>query len=119
MKFSLGETTTWTAKDAYERLKESLPKNWVLGHKVHEGWHQASILDDEGTQKWAGERADPKILFLDGLGWLSLQAHQVRNPVWRPRTQEVPLHRPPLKEEVPDPLDLDPSEVESVYKTSR
>lgn len=117
--FSLGETTTWTAQDAYERLKGSLPREWVLKHETQDGWHRALIFDGEGNQKWAGEQADPKILFLDALGWWRLQTHQVQNPVWRPRTQEVTLQRPPLKEEIPDPLDLDPNEVESVYKTSR
>lgn len=117
--FSLGETTTWTAEDARVRLQHSIPATWKLSYRVEEGWHLASLVDQGGDLVWSGENADQKILFLDALGWLRLRKHQPSNPMWRPRGQEVPLHRPAVEDKYPDPLDLDPEEVAAVYKTSR
>lgn len=121
--FSLEETLTWTADDVFERLRTRgvLPPGWTVKRTVEGGWHRVVLLDAEGGQQWLGENADPKLVGLDALGWLRVRQHQVKQPVWRPRESEVPLHRPPdpLVSAAPDPPDVDPDEVAAVYKPSR
>jgi hypothetical protein len=116
--FSLEETTTWTSDDALARLKQTLPASWELKHSVEQGWYRATIQNEEGEQQWAGEHPDPKILFLDALGWLRLRNHQTKNPAWRRRRERgVVLVRPGTQDVVPDPPDLDPDEVGVVYRS--
>jgi hypothetical protein len=113
--FSLEETYTWTAEDALDRLKKSVPEGWRVVHRVDAGWHRITLVNDEGEEQWVREQADAKILFLDALGWLRVKYHKTTHPAWRPRDQEVPLCRPPVGVSAPDPADLDPDEVASVY----
>lgn len=85
---------------------------------LEEGWYKAALTNQD-VHQWGGEHPDPKYLCLEALGWLSVQNRQVQNPAWRPRDQEVALHRPSgtLISPVPEPADLDPAEVASVYNT--
>lgn len=119
--FSLEETTTWTAEDVLVRIRLSIPTTWKLNWSFDGGWYHASLLDSEGGTQWSGEHPDQKFLFLDILGWLTVRDHKVKHPAWKPREQEVPLYRPPVPSTsgIPDPPDLDPDEVDVVYKTSR
>lgn len=114
--FSLEETTLWTAKEALDRLNQVKPDSWTLNYLEEAGWHKASLIDEQGVVQWSNEHSDPKILFLDALGWLYVRSGEVKYPVWRPRKSEVPLYRPPVLDMIPDPPDLDPSEVDAVYK---
>lgn len=117
MLFALEETTLWTHEDALFRLRESIPSHWVLQTSYMDQWHRASILDVDGNVQWVGEHSDPKLLYLDALGWLSTRERKVQHPAWKPREQEVPLYRetPLVVSSDPDPEDLDPVAVASVY----
>jgi hypothetical protein len=119
--FSIEETRIWTAEQVFDRLRAMLPAGWTIAQAVESGWHSVILQDAEGVQQWAGEHVDPKFVGLDALGWLRVRGQAVKNPAWRPRDQEVSLHRPPMPvvSAVPDPEDLDPKEVEAVYRTSR
>jgi hypothetical protein len=119
--FSLEETLTWTSDEVHERLRSVLPAGWSLERTTEAGWHRVTLLDPAGIQQWTGEHPDPKFVGLDALGWLRLRNHQVKHPAWKPRETEVPLYRDPVlvSAPVPDPPDLDPSEVEAVYRTTR
>jgi hypothetical protein len=119
--FALEEAGSWTADDVFERLGLVLPSGWRCEKTAEGEWHRIALLDAEGVQQWSGEHVDLRLLGLDALGWLRLRGHQVRNPAWRPRVEEVPLQRPPMPliSVASDPADLDPDEVGAVYKTSR
>jgi len=119
--FSLEETLTWTADDVFVRIRLVLPPGWKLEYALEEGWHYLKVLDAEGVQQWAGEHVDPKLAGLDALGWLKLRDYQVKNPAWQPREHEVPHYRPSgvVVSSQPDPADLDPKEIDAVYRTSR
>jgi len=121
VRWTAGEATTWTAEDVVVRIRKSLPAGWAFSSKCEAGWWQASLVDAEGVGMWAGEHPDPKVLYLDALGWLTVRDQPVQHPVWKPRTGEVPLHRPEptVMPSVADPADLDPDEVAAVYKTTR
>lgn len=115
---SLSEMTTWSAEDALARLKIEVPSDWTVEVDASDEGVSLVLSNSEGEQMWAGGHIEPKILFLDALGWLSTRSHAF-SPAWQPRTQEVPLHRPEIQQKMDDPPDLDPEEVEAVYKSTR
>lgn len=120
--FSLEETLTWTVDDVYERIRVVVPAGWTVDRGLENGWYRVVLRDAEGVEQWAGAHIDPKFIGLDALGWLRVRNHQVQNPAWKPRENEVPLYRPPISasSDAPDPDDLDPEEVEAlVYRTTR
>jgi len=123
--FTPEEASTWTTKDVLVQIKAYLPSGWGFEytHDLPSGWYSAYLRDGEpdSPKPWSGEHLDPKILFLDALGWLAVRGQKVKHPVWS-RKGEVPLYHPtpiPVVSTAPDPADLDPDEVEAVYKTSR
>jgi hypothetical protein len=114
--FSIEEIISWTAEEAIERIKHVIPKSWEYSYSEEGGWHRISLKDEDGELLWSGEHADLKILALDALGWYRLRNHEVKNPMWKPRENEVSFQRPPVSESVPDPPDLNPKEVDAVYR---
>jgi len=115
--FSLDEAANWSAEEAIIRLEHVIPASWNFEcSRGEDGWFRASLVDEDDQLLWSGEHADQKILVLDALGWFRLRKHQTKSPAWKLRKGEVPLYRPPVSETVPEPPDLDPAEVEMVYR---
>jgi len=118
--FCLEEATAWIVDEVLDKLRTSLPSTWDFSYRVEEEWYQAVLMDGEGVLQWSGSSPDPKLLFLDALGWILMRKHVVKNPVWKPREQEVPLYNSSTdaKDVIPDPLDLDPDEIETIRRNS-
>ena len=116
---NIEEASTWTTEEVLEKLQEAIPPSWKFEHALVENWCHAAIMDGEGEILWSGENVDPRVLFLEALGWYLVKDHKPTNPAWRPRDREVPLHRPTTLETIPDPGDLDPDEVAAVYKDEK
>jgi hypothetical protein len=115
--FSIEEAMAWTAEEAVLQLKQAIPSLWKLKCSTDaDGWFQITLLDEKEQVLWSGEHVDLKILALDVLGWFCIRDYQIQNPVWTPRKKEVPLYRPPVSEKAPDPPDLDPDEIDAVYR---
>ena len=111
--FTLAEAQTWSANDALIYLRQNVPEGWsVLVH----GDVMVEILDSEGSSQWAQSGVDPKMVYLDAIGWLRVRSHTVKAPRWRPRVSDVELHRPARESRYPDPPDLDPTEIAELYK---
>lgn len=118
--FTLTEASAWSEADTLIKVLEALPVGWSFREKAVDSTFYASVIDASGAQLWSGEQRDRKLLFLDCLGWLRVRDHKTKNPIWKVRESEVPLHRPAIHPSpTPDPPDLDPDEVAAVYKTSR
>lgn len=117
--FTLAEVELWDAEETLRRLTSSLPLGWTVTIGVESGCAVAEILDDKGGRQWVGSSPDLKLLYLDGLGWLMTRSHKTTHPAWRPREREVEFRVPNPISEDPDPLDLDPSEVDAVYRSKR
>jgi len=117
--FTLAEVALWSAEETLQRLTSSLPLEWKLTLRVESGYAVAELHDDKGERRWLSSNVDPKLLYLEGLGWLRVRDHKTVHPVWRPREHEVVLRVPNPVTDEPDPPDLDPSEVDAVYRTRR
>lgn len=117
--FSAAEIALWSQEDALYHLKESIPLGWRLTLRMEERYVVAELHDEKGQRAWIGSNTDPKLLCLDGLGWLMTRNHKPRHPAWRPRLQDRPLQVPNIPSNEPDLPDLDPEEVAAVYRNRR
>jgi hypothetical protein len=115
--FSLADASVWSADDVILKIQEILPTGWDFSQVLDYSGYHVTVKDGSGAV-WDNSGPDAKTLFLACLSWLHLRGKQTVNPAWKPRTSEVSLYRPSVSSGSV-PLDLDPDEVESVYKTSR
>jgi len=117
--FALAEVALWDIDETLQQLKAALPLGWKLTLRVESGYSVAELHDEKGDCCWVSSNPDPKLLFLEGLGWLMVRDHKTIHPAWRPREHEVELRVPNPVSDAPDPPDLDPSEVDAVYRRKR
>jgi hypothetical protein len=117
--FTLSEVAMWSVEETLQQLKSALPLGWKLTVRVESRYTVAELHDDKGDRCWLSSNPDPKLLYLDGFGWLMVRNHKTTHPIWRPREREVVLRVPNPASNDPDPPDLDPSEVDAVYRTKR
>jgi len=132
---SLEEMTSWSPEDIRAAIAAELPLGWSFVPDVVNSWVHAKIVDAEGTVLWEDSSADQRLLYFNAYGWLNLRSSQARHPAWRPRTKEVDpserrsprewpseaefkprAHQGGAEASIPDPEDLDPAEVYSVYQ---
>ena len=120
MQYSLEEMSAWTPDEALTKIKGHLPAGWDFKYWSDGNWLHASLTDDEGVSKWRDQHGDPKLLFLNLLGWLLLRGQHAEHPAWQRRAGEVnPNERAapqPTTHSEPEPEDLDPSEVAKFHK---
>lgn len=71
----------------------------------------------EPESLWRNTGFDKRLLLLDTYGWLWARLNPATSHLWTSRKQELPRPPPAWQEtsSVPDPEDLDPSEVDAVY----
>lgn len=124
MAFSVEEMTAWTAEEAAAAIGKLLPAGWTIGlNQDDQGWFHGEIKDAEAAVQWSDWQADRRVLLLNGFGFLWLRGQKTRHPAWRPRGMASARPNPadPMSRvsSVPDPADLDPAEVQSVYSSRK
>lgn len=117
--FTAAEIALWGPEEALHELRESLPLGWKLFLRMEDQYAVAELHDESDSLVWIGSNSDPKILCLDGLGWLMTRNHRPQHPAWKPRDREIALRVPNQSSRDPDPADLDPVEIAAVYKNRR
>lgn len=82
---------------------------------------QATVFDSEGEVRWTGVTPDKRILLFDAVGFLIRESGlKPQHPAWQ-RRREVEIPAPygnkahQATTAVPDPEDLNPSELLSIY----
>ena len=113
--FTLAEVALWDADEAFRQLVAALPLGWRVAVRAEAGLAIAEVIDAAGECRWTASNPDPRLLYLDGLGWLRVRDHKP-HPAWRPREREIDLRVPNLGSSPADPPDLDPEEVAAVYR---
>jgi len=111
--FTLAEAQTWSDAEALSYLKLNIPEGWSVEVS---GSVSVEIIDSEGVAQWGQTGVDPKMVYLDAIGWLRIRSHITQTPRWKPRATEVELHRPLRESKYPDPPDLDPTEIADLYR---
>ena len=117
--FTAADVVFWGPEEALHEFKQRLPLGWTLTLRVESRCAVAELQDEQGVQVWASSHPDPKLLYLEGLGWLMTRDHKPRHPVWRPRDRDVALRVPNPASSFSVPPDLDPDEIAAVYRNRR
>lgn len=125
MPISLDDVVLLPVEAAEAAIQAHLPPGLILEIQPDEAFLRARFLMSDGTVIWTGYGSDRRILLFDAYGWL-LQQRGVRpgHPAWVRRSENVVIpprygskahqsHTP-----IPDPEDLNPSEILSVYGIS-
>lgn len=123
MKFSLAEMTTWTPAEIEQTIRQELTSDVVFACGFDAGagtWfiRFTDAAENVLHEEWSPER---RLLYLNAFGWLMARKEPPRpraRSVWSPRRNDVPPIPPfqPRKgPSVPDPEDLDPEAIASVY----
>jgi len=110
---------TWSEDRTKEEISLLLPKGWVFRFDRNEiGYWETSFLDETNTSKWSALSLAPNIALFNAYGWIALQRVPRGQGVWGPRrdlTLQGVNAEALRKVSVPDPEDLDPVEIASVY----
>jgi hypothetical protein len=119
---TLQEMTAWTLEEIQAEIYALLPADWKFEFLDGEGQWHTTFLGADGECLWRMSYMEPRILLFDAYGWLELQVHprKATNPAWTPndRWRLVPVGKVGLPGvSVPDPEDLDPTEIATVYSS--
>jgi hypothetical protein len=118
---TIEEMSAWTLDELKVEIHQALPPGWSFNYGWNEdvdGW--ATIHDETGKTAWETAGVwDETLLLFNAYGWLTTRNVEPKNPVWARRRGVVP--KPVVGQyslpgvSVPDPEDLDPAEIASVY----
>jgi hypothetical protein len=122
MSLHLHEIAFLPLEDAETAILATLPEGYDLTFAMDAGQWVARFHDNSGTVLWSGYGPDRRILLFDAYGWfLQQRGDKPRHPAWAPRSGEIvvaPRHGAKAHQShtpIPDPEDLDPSEILAVY----
>lgn len=111
----LEEVTAWSLLELQAELEEALPEGCGLEiSRSPEGeWHVSlpGMRDESGP--------DLRLLLLDLYTWLFLRCHDKPGSALWDRRRETSLVLVTVGSNIPDPADLDPSQIELVYGHNR
>jgi hypothetical protein len=119
---SLEEMTAWGTDETLAEVYVILPTGWKFNLNVSGDYPVAEIVDEQGEVKWEDGSSDLKMLLFHAYGWLrNLLPRSAPHPEWGTRRRDdyripcvgkVGLANAPS---VPDPADLDPDEIATMY----
>lgn len=121
--FELGDVSTWSVEEARAQVLDLLPEKWHLSVGCDEGkgfWSaQITSLDGRGKENlvWEGTALGELGVLLDAFGylWLSSQPKVDLDSPWVRKKPRIPSPNFSVSDKAPDPEDLDPDAVASVY----
>ena len=116
---TLEEVASWTLDQIRAQIHQLLPKGWKFDLQQHTDHWRAFYRTEADVEVWADRHYDQRIMLLNAWGWLWQQRDPKKvHPAWRPKPgrQLIPVVHP--ASQAPDPEDLDPREVASVYSES-
>lgn len=118
MPLSFEEIAHWTADDINAQILQALPKGWKFDLQTLPDHWRASYKNENDAEIWAEEHYALRVLLLSAFSWLFQQRNPSQvHPAWRPGPgfKLVPVRRSTEHIPVPDPSDLNPENIRSVY----
>ena len=118
---SLEDVNIWSEQDIQDRIQSLLESDWTYDYSVDDrGWFVVQVFSG-GTAVWEGSSIDTRASLLDAFWWLlGRKCSTTSDGLWSHRTREllqpISIHR---KNSPRIPPDLDPKEIESVYRKLR
>ena len=121
---SLEEMTSWSFLEVVEEAERLLPQGWtLLAEASSEGYYEVSVnrmSDDGPVTEFYETHVDRRLAALNIYGaLLSRKALGSPGPNWTPKAQLTRRLVSLKSAGIPEPEDLDPLEVESVYLSHR
>ena len=121
------DTSTWDANRLQQEIAIRLPAGSEFKVAPTEDQKQwvASVIDDQQVEIWSGVAITTQLALLNLLGWLETRNSKLsdsspwvrrRGDLNPQRVHELVYSKTYVTEEVPD---LDPAEVEAVYKAHK
>lgn len=119
------EAAFWDEDQLQQEIAGRLPVGWALDLHANDlvnRW-EASILNGAGEVIWGGVAITSQLVLFEALGWIETRDIPLSDssPWVRRRgelnSQRVHEHVQSLFPHIEDPPDLDPSQVEELYKT--
>lgn len=117
--FDYIEVTAWSVEEVRSHLNEAIPEGWKFEQGANEEYLWARILREDGVVVWDLIHLDERTLLLGAYCWLSLRSEPKTrsNSIWSERRKELTRRGVTQRVvSVPDPEDLDPEEIRSVYE---
>lgn len=118
MQPTLEEMRQWPPDEIHGAILVALPPECRFELTDEGGQWRARFFGPDGAVLWWNTYGDPQVLLFDAYGWLWMRRQKPKHPAWKPRTSRtlVPVygstaHGP----SVPDPEDLNPAEIDTVY----
>ena len=115
------EMATWSVEDVKDQISGLLPLAWTVENAEDDGFFICTIKDGQGESKWRRALYNLRLVLLDAYGWLYTRNNVPSNPAWGRRRELTPEqvlgHASHLRSAPgPDPEDLSPDEIRSVYE---
>lgn len=112
---TFAEIAHWSVDDVNAQILILLPKGWNFDLQTHPDHWRAAFKAETG-EVWAEEHYELRLLMLSAYGWLWQQRNPTRtHPAWVPQPSRPLVAVHPAAQSVPDPEDLVPSHIRSVY----
>lgn len=116
------EILTWTNADVRMQIGKLLPEGWTFTCNLDQENHfwVAEVKNEDGEVSWGTFNPDERLALLAVFGHMWSKSHKRPAPgtPWGPRRQElIRRYVTSRVERPPDPEDLDPEEVASVYES--
>lgn len=116
---SIADLLAATPAEIVVEVNGVLPSGWGFAYGFEPGGYFAgSIVDHTGVQQWSDAQLDERLLLFNAFGWVTSRGNTPRHPAW--------VRGPALSSArrgfgisgggTQDPGDLDPGEVEAVYR---
>lgn len=120
MPLTFEEIAHWTIDDINAQILRLLPKGWKFDLQTHPTHWRAAYKSENDAEVWAEEHYALRILMLSAFAWLwqmvnPSRVHPAWNPAAKPALIPVPVQHSTAQRAVPDPADLNPEHIRSVY----
>ncbi len=110
------EIAHWSIDDINVQILGLVPAGWKFELETHPTHWRASYKTENGTEAWAEEHWELRILLLSAFAWLWQRRNPTRvHPAWQPRQPPPLVAIRPGSGTVPGPQDLEPEHIRSVY----
>lgn len=114
---------SWSEPRVQSEIESLLPEGWKFHFEVHpSGYWVARFLDETGSLVWSDTFPASNVLLLNAYGWIALRKTPRVTGTWGKRRDLTvsEVNADALRRaRVPDPEDLNPSEVSAVYEGKR
>ena len=116
---TLEEMTAWSTDEIRGEVRKLLPSSWKLSLRPDTSGYWRIWIEEDQKIIWEATETDERRALFEAYGYLWMKQRPLRE-VDSPWVRRSPMFDPPrrsVSDSSPDPEDLDPDEVESVYRS--